>query len=97
MVMSSIIVKAPTTAFYAEKILSKEAENIVAAIFTFCCEYFVVFLTQARIKKIKILVFNICFFQQKPVKSHIKILYIFFAWTKKQLMVNIFPPKINTF
>ena len=97
MVMSSIIVKAPTTAFYAEKILSKEAENIVAAIFTFCCEYFVVLLTQARIKKIKILVFNIFFFQQKPVTVTHQNFVHFFCLDKKKLMVNIFPPKINNF
>ena len=91
MVMSSIIVKAPTTAFYAEKILSKEAENIVAAIFTFCCEYFVVLLTQARIKKIKILVFNIFFLQQKPVTVTHQNFVHFFCLDKKTINGKYFP------
>ena len=67
MATSDIFVSATTTAFYTVKILSKEDENIVAAIFTFYCEYFMVNLTQAQIKTIKILVFNIFFLKQKPV------------------------------
>ena len=96
MVTSDIFVNAPAAAFYTVKILSKKAENIVAAIFTLYCEYFVVFLTQATIKTIKILVFNIFFLKQKPVTVTHQNFVRFFRLDKKKLIVHIFPPKINT-
>ena len=112
MVTSNIFVNAPTTAFYTVKILAKEAKNIVAAIFTFYCEYFVVNLTKAQIKMIEILIL-IFFSRTKACHSHTSKFYtFFFACKKKKKKKKIknkykkkkkkkkkkkFPSKINTF
>ena len=87
-VTSNIFVNAPTTAFYTVKILAKEAENIVAAIFTFYCEYFVVNLTKARIKMIEILILNIFLPEQKPVTVTHQNFIHFFSPAKKKKKTN---------
>ena len=96
MVTSDIFVNTSITAFYTVKILPKETENIVAIIFIFCCQYSVVNLTQARIKTIEILIFDIFLLEQKLVTGTHQSFIHFFCLHKK-LIKNIFILKITNF